>query len=287
MSSPFHAGEEAIQARLGMRDKMARVGERVIRPFMPDEHRELFEKLPYLIVGSLDAEGHPQASVVFGRPGFVRTTDDTTLVIGASPEPSLQLGHKVGLLGIELSTRRRNRVNGTVAGLDARSFTVHVEQSFGNCPQYISKRSIVSLATDGPRVVRDEGTLLSAAALSTIAQSDTFFVASAIPGRGANEGVDVSHRGGPRGFVSASVADGATVLEWPDYRGNFMFNTLGNIALSPAAGLLFIDFERGATLSLSGVAEIVWHDDNERHLRFRVAKGSYTAGALPFVFDVE
>jgi uncharacterized protein len=84
-----------------------------------------------------------------------------------------------------------------------------------------------------------------------ISSSDTFFVASAHPdGR-----VDASYRGGLPGFVRFLAED---TLAFLDYCGNNMFNTLGNIAANPMTGLLFVDFERGGTLQLSGEAWVVW-----------------------------
>jgi hypothetical protein len=70
--------------------------------------------------------------------------------------------------------------------------------------------------------------------------------------------VDVSHRGGKPGFVRVDIDGGRGVLTIPDFRGNFMFNTLGNLAADPRAGLLLVGFEHGGTLQLSGRARIEW-----------------------------
>jgi hypothetical protein len=79
------------------------------------------------------------------------------------------------------------------------------------------------------------------------------------------------------------------VLSIPDFRGNNAFNTLGNIAVEPRTGLLFVDFATGGLLSLTGEAEIVWDGAElaafagaQRLLRFRVAAGVAIADALPF-----
>jgi len=147
VESPYHAGEQAVQARAGVRERAERAGRRMIRDFMPDQHRELFERLPYLLVGSIDDRGRPWASILVGWPGFIATPDARTMTIAARPAPgdplavNLRPGAPVGLLGIELDTRRRNRMNGTVTGVGAGSFSVRVGQSFGNCPQYIQARA--------------------------------------------------------------------------------------------------------------------------------------------------
>ncbi len=101
-----------------------------------------------------------------------------------------------------------------------------------------------------PGTARRAGTLTDAQR-RLISSSDTFFIASAHPEGGA----DASHRGGLPGFVR--FLDENT-LAFPDYSGNNMFNTLGNIAANPKTGLLFVDFERGDTLQLSGEARVLW-----------------------------
>ena len=275
--SPFHAGEQAVQARTGMRERMDGVGRRLVRDFMPDEHRELFERLPYLFVGSEDGEGLVWASMLTGAPGFVHTPDALTLRIDAGrtlapPLDTLHAGAKVGLLGIELSTRRRNRANGVVLEKHDKGFSMHVEQCFGNCPQYIHARDVDSDVFVPAELAR-EGTYLSAASLALVERSDTFFIATTSgSGDGPSHGLDVSHRGGPAGFVGVASSGGGTVLYWPDYRGNSMFCTLGNLELDPRAGLLFVDFASHATLALTGRATI--HESAEgRYLRFEVSRG--------------
>ena len=287
-----------MQARAGVAERMNAIGARVIRPAMPDEHRELFEKLPFLLLGALDAERRPWATMLVGEPGFVHTPDATSLVLCAKPltESALQLtlepGAPVGLLGIEPATRRRNRVNGVVRSREAETLRVHVSQSFGNCPKYIRPRIFERVERKGaPTSLL--GACLSAEALALITRADTFFIASASPGAGLpdqppNEGVDVSHRGGDPGFVRAAIVDDRAVLTIPDFSGNYFFNTLGNITASPRVGLLFIDWTSGDVLALTGAAEVLWEGPEvlafagaERLLRVRVDEGRWLPGAVP------
>jgi hypothetical protein len=205
----------------------------------------------------------------------------------------LAVGAPVGLLGIELATRRRNRMNGRIMEQDASGFAVRVGQSFGNCPQYIQARMPVFMVEPetvaAPRPVRAEGAMLSAAARALVQNADTFFIATAASRDGSPvEEVDVSHRGGKPGFVSTSEEDGRTVLTSPDFLGNFHFATLGNIALNPRAGMLFIDFASGDLLSLTGEGEVVWDGPEvaafagaQRLLRLRVTEGVFIPNAVP------
>jgi uncharacterized protein len=286
--SPFHAGEQAMQARAGVRERTERVGRKFIRDAMPDEHRKFFATLPFVVVGALDDRQRPWASVLVGTPGFMRSPDPRTLRIDARPlrgDPigrGLLAGAPVGLLGIQPETRRRNRMNGTVVAADARGFVVGVAQSFGNCPQYIQARTPEPFERL-PGAVRAEGAQLSADAATLVRRADTFFIATAARGAGDGDpaqGVDVSHRGGKAGFVRVTEEGGRSVLTVPDFAGNSFFNTLGNLAVNPRAGIVCVDFDAGDLLSLTGETDTVWDGPAlaafagaQRLLRFRVDEG--------------
>ncbi len=293
--SPFHAGELAIQARLGIDAKIDRQGRQAVRAYLPEQHRAFFAQLPFILLGAADASGQPWATVLTGQPGFVFAPDATHLTIGAAAgaaDPlagALGPGADIGLLGIDLPTRRRNRLNGTVSDADASGLTVAVGQSFGNCPQYIQTRDARFVAAPGAGPVSRSDSL-SAADRGLIAAADTFFIASANPraDAGAAKGADVSHRGGRPGFVRI---DDARTLTTPDFVGNFLFNTIGNLTLDARAGLLFIDWATGDLLHLAGDAEVIWDGAEvrafagaERLLRVRLRAVVRRPGALPLRF---
>ena len=288
VESPFHAGEQAVQERFGLRERLAQTGRRIVRDFMPDEHRELFEDLPFVVAGSADSAGQLWASLLLGEPGFVRSPNAHSLVITApllAQDPlqqSLQQGAPLGLLGIELPTRRRNRANGHVARAATSSFELRVEQSFGNCNKYIQARGGSFTAPPASSQPTLEGSLLSVDAERILAHSDTSFLATSSlhPERGGPEGIDVSHRGGRPGFIRAAAHEGATRLTMPDFSGNFLFNSFGNLEQNPRAGLLVLDFDSGDVLSVTGQARVIWEGPEveafagaERLLQMRVAHG--------------
>ncbi|MCW3480326.1 pyridoxamine 5'-phosphate oxidase family protein [Neisseriaceae bacterium JH1-16] len=300
-TSPFHPGEQEAQRRAGVREQVEAVGRRVVRGVMPEQHRTFFAQLPFVVIGALDEAGQPWASLLFGQPGFAHSPDPALLQIAATPvdgDPlagALRPGAALGLLGIELHTRRRNRLNGTVAGRDARGLAVSVTQSFGNCPQYIQRRHYAIAPDDGaPLPAPEWRDTLDAAAAARIAAADTFFIAThAAPetGDGAAFGTDVSHRGGKPGFVRV---DDERTLTWPDFRGNFHFNTLGNLLLEPRAGLLFPDFATGELLYLAGRGEVLWDGEElrafagaERLVRFRIERVLRLVGRLPLRWQLE
>ncbi|MBM7060936.1 pyridoxamine 5'-phosphate oxidase family protein [Pseudomonas sp. UL073] len=260
MHSPFHPGEQAIQRHVGVREQMEAVGQRVIRDYMPDQHRQFFAQLPWLLVGSQDHDGQPQASLLWGQPGFAHSHAPDHLRIDALAEPddplyaNLRPGARLGLLGIELPTRRRNRMNGALLEQDDSGFSVAVQQSFGNCPKYIQIRDWqIEHREPGPL---ESGVGLDRRWLELVQRSDTLFIASQ-HGDPHSGGVDISHRGGAPGFVTL----GADQRLWlPDYSGNLMFNTLGNLLLDPRCGLLWVDFASGDLLQLEARAELYWPD---------------------------
>lgn len=267
-TSPFHAGERAVQARLGVRYRAENGGRRMIRDFMPEQHREFFAQLPFVVVGSLDRAGRPWASLLSGEAGFVTSPHPRSLMVGSTPVPSdplrenLSAGAPLGVLGIELSTRRRNRANGRVVWCSECGFELCVEQSFGNCKLYIQPRTRGAPNPRRGRVTRPEpgGSLLSARAVDLLHGCDTAFLAtaSARAERGGREGVDVSHRGGSPGFMRPDPGGTRTRLLLPDYPGNNMFNSLGNIEVNPRAGILATDFSSGDLLTLTGAARVLW-----------------------------
>lgn len=297
--NPFHAGELAVHERLGIRERMVGLGQRVIRTEMPEQHRRFFEQLPFMLVGSIDATGRPWASTLVGQPGFVQAPSGKRLDFHARPIPGdplaegLAPGAQLGFLGIELHTRRRNRVNGHVVAADAQGFAIEVDQSVGNCPQYIQGREFqwARDATDPqPRAIEALNGL-DAEARALIGQSDTLFIATQAPSAAGDpdvtsgRGADVSHRGGRAGFVK--IEDEQTFLV-PEFTGNFFFMTLGNLQINPRAGVLFIDFDTGDLLTLTGSAEVVWSGDDlaafdgaERAWRFRIESGWRLRQALP------
>ena len=296
----FHPGECRVQARVGVRDRMAAIGAHAIRTSMPEQHRTFFAQLPFVVVGSMDAEGQPWASILTNPPGFISSPDARHLLIRARPaaadplHETLAAGAPIALLGIEQSTRRRNRMNGIVERMDDAGFLVGVQQSFGNCPKYIQARQVEYRAIESSCTVHST-TALNESTRQIIARADTLFIATAHPGAhhgtARSYGVDVSHRGGKPGFVRA---DGDATLTLPDFAGNRFFNTLGNIMLNPRAGLLFIDFGTGDLLYLAADAQIFFDSPEmdafagaERLLRFKIRHVRHVVASLPLRWSSE
>ena len=300
IQSPFHQGEQKIQSMLGVRENMERFGRMVIRDHMPEQHREFYNQLPFVFVGHADREGNPWASILINPPGFIESPTNQLLAINTAPIVGDPLGKtlaenrssgevtRLGLLGIELMTRRRNRLSGHVLAEQSNGINLHIDQAFGNCPQYIQSREYQFIPnTEMAESTVQESVSLDAASINLIENADTFFIASYLESTTGNvsEGADVSHRGGRPGFVKVSAQN---TLIFPDYLGNNHFNTLGNIEENGKAGLLFLDFEKGHMLTITGRAKILWDspeqaffDGAERLIEFTVEKSIWVSNALP------
>ena len=265
IENPFHEGELQVQERAGELEEGRRNGRVLADSIMPGALKFIAQQ-PMVVFGSVDDERNVWASVLFGSPGFATAPDERQVEFDLSPasldkhDPfwtNIQHHPRIGALFLELATRRRLRINGTVARPSFDRLTLEVAECYPNCPKYIQRRVVhvdtversdaVAAAIDGEALNREQTALIEA--------SDTFFVASAHPQRG----VDASHRGGPPGFVE--VVDQRT-LRIPDYVGNSMFNTLGNLTVNPRAGLVFLDFQHRRTLQLTGRAQLLWDQDD-------------------------
>lgn len=260
--SPWHEGELTMQRSVGVVERMDGPGRNFLRKAMPEQHRAFFPMLPFVVLGAVDAKGDVWATVRAGHPGFMVSLEPEILDVSLARDPAdpadagMEDGDAIAMLGIQLETRRRNRLNGVIRRTDAGAFRVRVGQSFGNCPQYIQPRSSAfvrdpDLPTAMPPLHSDQ---LDDRARRIVEGADTFFVASYVDRDNGERQVDVSHRGGYAGFINVG-ADG--VLTVPDFPGNRFFNTLGNFLVNPKAGLVFIDFETGDMLQMTGRAEVL------------------------------
>lgn len=297
-ASVYHAGEVAVQERAGEREIAVRRGG-LITPIVLPKARPFLADQRMLVLAAGDSGGEVWVSVWFGRPGFAESDDEGRVLRidrsqaatpGVDPVTErLRPGAAVGVLAIELETRRRLRVNGAVRAFDGGRLVVGVRESFPNCPKYIASRRLrprrTGSAPDRAATVA-AGTALDGPRIATIRRSDTVFVGSLHPERGA----DASHRGGDPGFIN--IVDDR-LLRIPDYSGNGMFQTLGNLHATGRAGLVFLDFEGRRLLHVTGETALRFDQDEAslvtggtgRSWDLRVSR--WLEGALPADVDAE
>ena len=248
------------------------------------------QKFPLLAIGTLDEHGRPWTSLWGGDSGFssplgggivgVRTAVD----INNDPVVKSLLGGKggdgesfkaegegqvVSGLAIDLMARKRVKIAGRfIAGsfkavdsdedrpgtrgeADAQA-VIRITESLGNCPKYLNKRLITPAPLDPEP--QDPSPILSEEALDLLKKADMFFMSSSQAGKT----MDTNHRGGPSGFarVISNSKEGAEII-WPEYSGNRLYQSLGNLMVTPQAGLTFPDYENGNVLYLTGKTEIL------------------------------
>lgn len=258
VSSAFHEGERDVQRRAGVETEASRLAGMLSPPQLEGGVAKFLEQRNLAFVTARDSAGRLWISALCGERGFLHGQGSSLTVEAApqSPDPlhGLKPGQPIGLLTIDLAIRRRVRVNGLLTISRPGLLQIDADQAFGNCPSYIQQRVLEPVAHDradgGPGAQEIADSVLSAEHERLIRRADTFFLGTTHPQRGA----DSSHKGGNPGFVR--VENG--VIWWPDYAGNNLFNSLGNIAVDPDAALLFIDFASGSLLQLSGRAELEW-----------------------------
>jgi predicted pyridoxine 5'-phosphate oxidase superfamily flavin-nucleotide-binding protein len=255
--TPFHEGERAVQRRAGVERMAAQVGRNILS-FVPAEFGAFLGRQPFVVVASQDQDGRVWASLIAGGAGFARSLDDRRILLAGMPAPGDPLEGalerpqaRIGVLAIEFGTRQRIRLNGT-AQRTGEGILLTVAEAFGNCPKFIQRRLPAGQLTGSAAPAHRQSAALDARQAVLVRRADTFFIASAHPWRGA----DASHRGGRPGFVE--LADAGRQLTFPDYSGNRMFQTLGNLTVNPRTGLLLLDWETGDTLQLTGRAQVLW-----------------------------
>lgn len=278
----FHPGELEAQRVAGLTELAARVRP-IISDTIPRGAFDFLERQQMLVLGAQDNDGRPWATNLVGHEGFLSAPEPHTLRAQARVVPTDPLAEvlkdetEVGTLAIDLLMRKRLRINGRWRPVDGGG-EIDVHQAFGNCPKYIQAR-VMTEEPAGFHPVAQRSQVLDTRQSVLVSNADTFFIATAVEG-----GADVSHRGGNPGFVKV-VSPGELV--WPDYVGNAMMMTAGNLTVNPLAGLLFPDWNSGATLQLTGTAEVRWSAGDEsgpangHETVFRIAEAIWTENAFP------
>jgi predicted pyridoxine 5'-phosphate oxidase superfamily flavin-nucleotide-binding protein len=272
----YHEGELAAQERAGFRDSADHL-RAIIDDRLPRGAAGFLAELRFVVVGATAPDGQVWASILYGRPGFLRVLGPREVLVAArllETDPlaaALANTAQVGTLAIDLPHRRRLRINGRAEAVQD-GFRLTVDQAYGNCPKYIQSREPQQAASASAAPHVTQGDELRPEQRHMIDTADTFFVASA----STTGDADASHRGGNQGFAHTPTPQR---VQWPEYEGNTMLMTLGNLTVNPAAGLLFVDWQSGTTLQVTGTAVIDWSTGAaadipgaEREVDFHVAQ---------------
>ncbi|KAF5356352.1 hypothetical protein D9756_004405 [Leucocoprinus leucothites] len=278
----WHPGEAVVQ---GIMNLPARVSIAAVVNHLPEQHRIFHTtRLFFLPVTTLDKHGRPWVSILSsrnGKPEFISSPDATTLRIQAYVWDNDPIIHNVvggwnaspgknaliSAIGIEVSTRRRNKFAGRIfnAALEDRTLTIDlkVNQALGLCPKYIGLRGLESYLEAEPHTIHERHQLrdderLPQDVLDYINNADTAYLGTSYVARPEDEDmfpshVGTNHRGGRPGFVRVR-SDGRTLV-LPNYGGNRLMNSMGNIHVTPLASLAFPSFSTGSVLYVTGDAQ--------------------------------
>ena len=279
---PWHAGEEHMHSITKVH-----MTENPTSPFLRPRAASMLQRFPLLAVGTVDDDGRPWATVWGGEAPFAQEIGDSVvgvrMTVDASFDPVVQAlchgksrgeviqepegkGRMVSGLSIHLEQRNRMKLFGRMVAGALQSqqeeegkavgqiqLVVKIEQSLGNCPKYLNCKRIRP-ALPEPKLI-SEGPGLSPEGLDLLAKADMLFVASA----DRDKDMDMNNRGGPPGFIRVeSNNPSGAIIVWPEYSGNNLYQTLGNLSTTPRAGLVIPDFTTGSVLYITGTTEVLF-----------------------------
>ncbi|KAF2638712.1 oxidoreductase-like protein [Massarina eburnea CBS 473.64] len=315
MAIPFNEGEERMHKLLKVP-----MNDNPTAGMLTQQAVFLLQRAPLLAIGTLDSQGRPWTTLWGGSPGFseslgggmigTRTIVDAThdpvvqALVGNAEKDEMVKGEEkmIAGLAIDLVTRKRVKIFGRlVAGCvgevnveytdnvvrtegapekqDQIQLVTKIEQSLGNCPKYLNQYKIQPTLLTSQLAY--QGPALSAEAKSMILKSDMFFLSST-----TDEDMDTNHRGGPQGFVRI-LSD--TEIVYPEYSGNRLYQTLGNLQMNPKVGITFPDYETGDILYATGTSQILVSSDaaallpgSNLALKFTLDDARLVQGGLPF-----
>lgn len=309
----WHDGEKYIHSLL-------HVPERVNPTFpgLSSYGTHLVLTSPLLALGTLDKQGRPWTTIIGGEPSCMRPMERSIVAINSlvdlKYDPVVDIirglqaqdgenGSIIGGLSIDLASRNRLKLSGRLIsgrhGLEINRLNDHdgfgearlmfsVESSLGNCPKYLNKKTIIP-ALPNP-VMISNSLPFPEMAVRLLAKADMFFISSSTS-NDSKRSVGTNHRGGPPGFVRVLHNDTAngTALVFPEYSGNRLYQTLGNLHLYPRAGLCFPDFDTQDVLYVTGITEIITGAEAAALLprsnlvvKVTVTSARFVQGSLPF-----
>ncbi|KAK4241503.1 hypothetical protein C8A03DRAFT_30365 [Achaetomium macrosporum] len=281
----WHSGEQAIHSLL----KVPTSGRRnPTASGLPASYAHRVTVSPLLAVGTLDDQGRPWTSIWGGERGFARPVAQDILamqsLVNKAYDPVAQAflgkaadgevvqpegGTTMSALSIDLDTRDRVKLAGKMVvgsvvtrqdggAIAEAQLAMLVQESLGNCPKYLNKKTIQA-HIPSPQLI-SSALPLPPEALALIEKADMFFLSSS-----NGQTMDTNHRGGPAGFVrvisnSPSEEGGnseGVVLVYPEYSGNRLYQTLGNLHTNPRIGIAIPDFETSDILYLTGETQLL------------------------------
>ena len=317
---PWHRGETLVQQRRDTPRELSVSAPNYIEKDMPKQHADFFAGLPYLPLATLDKQGRPWATILVttsdNDPAIGITTSDrnqTDVVaqvnrydpfvraLRSEQKPSGADRRLFAGVGVDFTNRRRNKLSGAVEPISTDqsgkvSLRLISDQHLGNCPKYITVRSLEHEDREAELVLdcfEAQTTALPDSSKALIDLASTVFLATKHSSEASfgQEDMGFNHRGGTPGFVRVYEEKNGdeitTYLVMPDHSGNRFYQSLGNIETDRQVGLVFPDFTTGDMLYITGDAENLYDADAEEIMprvglltRIQVTGSVFVKGAL-------
>uniref|UniRef100_A0A7S4P8V7 Oxidoreductase FAD/NAD(P)-binding domain-containing protein n=1 Tax=Paramoeba aestuarina TaxID=180227 RepID=A0A7S4P8V7_9EUKA len=290
-----HFGERHVQEQLGIAKSMPPW---IVQPEMPQQHSDFYANLHYFSIATTDSKNRPWATILTSPKGFIKPLSSSILSIScivASEDPFVRaiVEHEEGLgssegkkllfagLGVDFTNRRRNKVAGVILqskvkklskGSSKLELTLFTNENMGNCPKYITVRTLQYAFQEPEKVEKREGTgkgkegiELDKRSLDIISKASTIFFATRhFDNNTAYENesdIGLNHRGGNPGFVRVDKREKDTFVMLPDFSGNRFYQSLGNVQSDGVAGIVFPDFSTGDMLHITGEATNIFNEE--------------------------
>lgn len=233
----YHPGQLAIQTEANTRilaDNLAHW----VGPVA-----EFAEVADLLLFASEGDDSDLHFTVLSGGAPLAEATGDSAVAINPPDDGFRMPTGRVGGLAINMEAARRVRINGDIH-YEGDVAVLELEEAFTLCRKYVA-----------PMVALDEsrraGPLSCATTpvdnvklIALLDAASTMFLASSAP----DGAPDVAHRGGPSGFITYDAASGS--ITWPEFLGDGIFKSAGNVRATGRCTLLIPDFATGDALEI-------------------------------------
>lgn len=257
MTLIYHAGQREVQDEANSRPVADILAERLSR--RAEQVAAWCAAADLFIFAVAGSDRTLRFTAISGAPPLVQPIDVNQLSL--PPLQHLPPGeYRAGAIAIDLEHARRARINGELS-VDETGASFLGRESLVNCRKYIAPSTALEAGLHiGPKAV-EAVSLHDAGLAAVISGAETAFLASISP----DGQPDVSHRGGPNGYLKLDAPAGT--LSWTELAGNGMFKSAGNVRATGIVSLLVLDLGSGDAYELSGSA------------RFRMLRRSEVARA--------
>jgi hypothetical protein len=244
MAIVYHAGQIEVQEEANSRPAATMLAERM--GSRSDRNLAFYARADLVIFATADGNGVLRFGAMSGQPGLLTALDERSLALPGAMA-LLTPGTQVGAIAIDLEGGSRARVNGVVEARDGGKALVSREE-FINCRKYIAPSVALEAREHSGPESRDAVAADDAGLRRALAAVETAFVATVDP----TGQPDVSHKGGPPGFLNYDPS--ARSLEWIELIGNGFFRSAGNVRATGSIAVIALDLASGDAYELTGSA---------------------------------